>query len=96
MDHEKEYLWLAGSFEWGESVTSEQNETLCQIAEGFLDEREAPITVRPPWQGQAPGIYERRADGSWQILGYSIPVPEKVEELTKQAWMHACESFDLE
>lgn len=48
------------------------------------------VTYRTPRRGEATGTYRCRADGSLQILGYSLPVPEELRDLLDQAWEHAC------
>lgn len=35
------------------------------------------VEIRTPRRGEAEGTYYRRPDGTLQILGYSIPVPDR-------------------
>ena len=49
--------------------------------------------VRAPHYGEAEGTYRRDSDGTLQILGYSIPVPEGLGDLIADAWMHALETW---
>ena len=42
--------------------------------------------VRTSRHGEAEGNYERRRDGTLQILGYSIPAPDHVGEMLNELW----------
>ena len=54
------------------------------------DNEEIEWTVREPRRGEAEGTYYRRDDGSLQILGYSIPLDEKISDAVNTAWEIAC------
>lgn len=86
-----EYTWVVD--EWGDvSVSDEESDAACERAEEWLTEHEGndvSISVRRVRRGECAGIYEGQ-----QILGYSIPVPEEVKDLTNRAWEHACETWD--
>jgi hypothetical protein len=47
------------------------------------------IQVRAGRRDEAAGTYYRRSNGTLQILGYSIPVPEALMALTDEAWERA-------
>ena len=43
------------------------------------------VTIRAPRRGEALATYERSVGGDLQILGYSIPVPEALNEAVEKA-----------
>jgi len=67
-------------------------------AQAYLDEHEpegVSVAVCSMADAQRRGVdaeatYRRSADGSWQVLGFSIPVPDRIETLTRDAWNAAC------
>jgi hypothetical protein len=48
------------------------------------------VCVRPVRAGEASGTYVHRIDGSLQILGYSIPKPDDLEDLSDKAFALFC------
>lgn len=56
--------------------------------EAIMLERGWRVEIREPWRGEAEGTYLRRNDGTLQILGYSIPVPDAF----KYAYLEASNS----
>lgn len=72
---------------------------LADLKDGsWLDEAGAPkvaeklgelgydVEIRSPRGTEAEGVYYRKADGSLQITGYSIPSPVCVGEAINKAW----------
>ena len=55
-------------------------------------ENETPyrVTVRPARAGKASGIYYRQPNGNLQILGYSLEIPEDLQDLREAAWERFC------
>jgi len=91
------YVDVRYSTSWGDApVTDKEHRAACERMESWLDEH-APdhmtFYVRPNRAGECEGVYECRASGDLQILGYSIPAPDDVTELLNRAWEHACESW---
>jgi hypothetical protein len=82
----------------GEPLTEAEAEALCERAEAWLDEHGgAGISWRVQLPGKlvdAVGTYQRRTDGSWQILGYTVAEPAAIRELTDAAWLAACETLE--
>jgi hypothetical protein len=80
--------------DWGEvAITSEEREVL----EGLLNDigyqwrdesgvEPVEFEVRGSRQGEAEGTYYVRRDGTLQILGYSIPVPEDLHRVIQESW----------
>ncbi len=72
-------------------VTDADNGTILtdvHIASGVtqvLDEMGWDVEIRAPRRGEAPGTYARRSDGTLQILGFSIPVPEALDHVLNKA-----------
>jgi len=58
-------------------LTDHEGEALC-------------IDVRPARRGEAAETHLVMPTGRLQVLGYSIPCPEDVEDLISRAWEHAC------
>lgn len=88
----RRYVMVTDGDTWGDGWSPEQRARLCEIAEEWLTEHEGDhlsIGVREVQGNEAAGTYEVREGGDLQILGYSIPVPERVKELTDTAWEHA-------
>jgi hypothetical protein len=50
------------------------------------------VVARPPQQGEAEALYEKNRDGTLQVLGFSIPVPDELRDLQNRAWDRACRS----
>jgi D-alanine-D-alanine ligase-like ATP-grasp enzyme len=48
------------------------------------------VTVRPARAGEASGCYIVRANGNLQILGYSLDIPEDLQDLREAAWELYC------
>ena len=48
------------------------------------------VRVRPARAGEAPGTYYRTASGGLQIIGYSLEMPEDLDELSSAAWERFC------
>lgn len=48
------------------------------------------VEVRAPRRGEAEGTYYQKGDGTLQILGYSILVPESYRLDSERAYEHAC------
>ena len=48
------------------------------------------VGVRPARAGEASGTYYRKADGSLQIMGYTIPKPDDLEDLSERAFTLFC------
>lgn len=44
------------------------------------------VEIRSTRRNEAPGTYSRKRDGSLQILGYSIPVPDEFTHAYREAW----------
>jgi hypothetical protein len=102
-----EYVWVMSRlYGWGNSptekggneVSEDEHVAAMQRAEDWLTDHEGDdveIYVRSPHQGEAEGIYEKKANGNLQILNYSIPVPDEIMKLTNKAWEHALETWDV-
>jgi hypothetical protein len=92
----EEYFWMVSEHDWNaDGITREEHVDACARAEAWLTENEGDdvsISVRPNHGNRAAGLYAVGPNGH-QILGYSIPVPERIKELTEQAWQHACETW---
>lgn len=82
----------------GQPLSEEEKATICERAEQWLDNQQnAGITWRVQEVGEsvdAVGTYQRRADGTWQILGYTVREPGAIRELTNGAWLAACETLE--
>jgi len=76
-------------------INDDGDEALAERMEAWLDEN-APefltFTVRLCRSGEADSTYGVNADGSLQVLGYSIPVPGEVSDLVNRAFVAACEA----
>lgn len=48
------------------------------------------VVCRPPRRGEAPGIYLEKSNGDLQILGYTVPKPDALQDLLNRAWDRAC------
>jgi hypothetical protein len=86
--------------EWGPAdVTPDEDRAACTRMEAQLNEH-APtgfsFRVRLARKGEAAGTYLDLCTGSLQILGYSIPVPERVREMVDVAYAHAMETWPVE
>lgn len=46
--------------------------------------------VRTARRGEADGTYVEMANGNLQILGYSSPIPDDLEDLMDRAWNLFC------
>lgn len=84
--------------EWGEAeVTQDEDRAACARMETYLDDH-APVgysfRVRRARQGEAAGTYLDLCTGTLQILGYSLPVSERVREMVDAAYAHALETWD--
>ena len=86
------YTVLVSDFGPGD-YTAEDAAAACERMEAYLGRH---FRVRLPRSGEAEGTYEVYDGGRQQILGYSIPCPEWVAELTNAAWDHACQSWPEE
>jgi hypothetical protein len=62
-------------------ISTEQAEKVVEImeADGW------GVEIRRPRKGEAIATYYRKRDGTLQILGYSIPVPEAFSEAEQDA-----------
>jgi hypothetical protein len=62
-------------------ISTEQAERVVAImtADGW------DVEIRKPRRGEAVATYYRKRDGTLQILGYSIPVPEAFSEAEQDA-----------
>jgi hypothetical protein len=81
------YEWVP---EWDRGTTTEED-ALCARAQAWLDEHlpaSVEVRVRGPKKGEARGIY-KRTGGKLRILGFTIPVPEELDEALAQAWEQA-------
>ena len=95
-----DYVVVHDDFAWGDDDAC-QREDECAAArermEDYLTEHEPEhisISVRHNRPGECAGTYYVRANGSLQILGFSLPVPELVQDLVNRAWQHACETWE--
>jgi hypothetical protein len=91
--------WVEVGPDWGSDATAEECEAACARATDWLTEHEGPrlsIEFRAARQGEAAGTYQRRTDGSLQIHGYTLPVPDLISDLIKRAWVHAGETWPNE
>jgi len=50
------------------------------------------VSVRPARAGEASGTYYRRADGGLQIMGYTVPQPGDLEDLSERAFVIFCKT----
>jgi hypothetical protein len=92
----REYIWYTDESTWAPDGSYVDVDKLNALAEDWLDEHEGDEVAINVWlvsEGQASGIYEIQANGNWQILGYSISVPEDVHDLTDRAWEYALERY---
>jgi len=48
------------------------------------------VYVRRSRKGEVSGTYLERNDGSLQILGYSVEIPQDLADLTEKAWNAYC------
>jgi len=78
VETETRYTWIVDSEHWGEGWTDEEMDAGIEAA----NKSDSRLTVRRAREGEVAGYYWD--DG--QILGYTIPVPDDVEELTNRAW----------
>lgn len=65
----------------GSWLTSAQ----AQRATALLDAAGWDVTIREPRKGEAEGTHRMKSDGTLQILGFSIPVPEALAEAIRVA-----------
>lgn len=81
-------------FEYVEIVSEPTNAlTDHDAARVFADEMAEcgwTVEVRAPRSGEAEGTYYRKGDGTLQILGYSLPVPESYRLDSERAYESAC------
>lgn len=94
----QEYVWvMSRAFGWGNTdVTEDEHEEALDRAADWLADNDldgVQIAVRSPRSGEAEGFYQRSGSGDLQILGYSIPVPNEIDELCRKAWEHALETW---
>ena len=77
-----------------DSMSDEEYAAECQRLEDCYTALEADtqynVCVRPARAGEAPGTYYRTASGNLQILGYSLEMPENLQELSDAAWQKFC------
>ena len=77
-----------------DSMSDEEYAAECQRLEDCYTALEADtrysVQVRPARAGEAPGTYYRTASGNLQILGYSLEMPENLQELSDAAWQKFC------
>lgn len=80
---------------WGTvEVTEEEHVAACERATEWLTAHEGDslsISMRPGRRGEIAAVYS--VENRSQILGGSIPVPDKVAELIRLAYEHACETW---
>lgn len=92
---DEEYLFVPDMD--GEPLSEEEKATLCERAEQWLANQQcAGITWRVEEVGglvDAVGTYQRRADGTWQILGHTVREPDAIRWLTNSAYVAACETL---
>ena len=67
-------------------VMDEEQAALFEEFEQRLNDSADSFEVRAPRQGEAEGTYYRRGDGTLQIMGYSIPVPDALFEHQMACW----------
>lgn len=48
------------------------------------------VVCREPQKGEAAGVYRRNKDGTLQILGYTVPKPDALQNLINRAWDRTC------
>lgn len=82
---------------FGDGVSDEELEFLCNAAEEWLTENggdDLSISVRRTHShGEIPGTYARLSGGRLQFLGCSVSRPAVVQELTREAWEAAAAAF---
>jgi hypothetical protein len=67
-----EYVWIVAG---APSILS--NEAIAEAYVSEMNDRGWSVEVRAPRRGEAEGTYYRKRDGTLQVLGYSVPVPEE-------------------
>lgn len=97
-DHRGGYTVITSDESWGsDELTDEDHEAACDRATEWLEAHQPggfDITFRPIRAGgEVSGIHMDRPDGTLQILGYSVNVPEVVERLVQDAYEHACNTW---
>ena len=77
-----------------DSMTDEEYASACRQFQGCYTALETgtrySVCVRPARAGEAPGTYYRTAKGNLQILGYSLAMPEDLQDLSIVAWERFC------
>ena len=76
-----------------DTMSDEEYAAECQRLENCYTALETEtrysVLVRPARSGEAPGTYYRTRSGL-QILGYSLEIPEDLQDLSDAAWEKFC------
>ena len=80
------YTWLVDSETWGDGWTDSELEAMVEIAD-TVDDR---LYVRMAGDNEGAGYYLGA-----QILGYSVPVPEELDDMANHVWNTALDAFTL-
>ena len=77
-----------------DTMSDEEYAAECQRLENCYTALETEtrysVLVRPARSGEAPGTYYRTASGGLQILGYSLEMPDDLQDLSDAAWEKFC------
>jgi hypothetical protein len=77
----------------GQIDSAEEYERECQVLDDCYTDvcKGTPYTIlaRPGREGEASATYAETPNGM-QILGFSVPVPEEVADLQREAWDRYC------